>query len=340
MNFKIAPVWWPVCLILSPVLIPVMLVKYVVYLHNRKRVSEVNAGKLEAATRLELPEVDSLRLSVLVDWKKENGFRGDAGVSYFVETNLGTLLFDVGHGPENPTLATNARKMGFNIESAQALAISHLHKDHMGGLAAARNKEVTIPEELWGTEQSNGAIASRKAKKTCYLPARAACRGMDTELVDSPRILTGGIASTGSLARSLFFFGYTEEQALVVRVKARGLVVITGCGHPTIETILAMVGKMSDEPIYAIIGGLHFPMKAGRGDAGGIQLQRVIGTGKPPWKNITDEDLRSTAETINGANPRYVLLSGHDSDDYALELFSHSIEAEVETIRAGRVYSL
>lgn len=334
MNFKIAPLWWPVVLLLSPILIPVLLVKYFAYVRNRRRVESVNMKRLDAATPLELPEADYMRLSVLVDWKSEEGYIGDAGVSYFIETNLGSLLFDVGHGPENKALLTNTKNMGFSLDAAQAVVISHLHKDHMGGLAAAKKKEVTIPEALFREKQQN------PMQKICYLPDKASCGGMETELVDLPKILLGGIASTGALARSLFFFGYTEEQALVVRVRDRGLVVITGCGHPTIETILAMVRKMSDEPIYAIIGGLHFPVKEGRGDAGGIQLQRVIGTGKPPWKNITDEDLMSTAATINGVKPHRVLLSGHDSDDYALQMFSHSIEAEVETLFAGRIYSL
>lgn len=340
MNFKIAPMWWPVFLLLAPILIPVLSIKYVAFQRNRKLAEENNAKKIDDAPRLELPEVDFVKLSVLVDWKTKEGYLGDPGVSYFIETNLGSLLFDVGHGPENPTLTENAKNMGFHFESVQAVAISHLHKDHMGGLAAARKKEVAIPEELWNPSYQNRGISSEKAKKTCYLPARASCRHMDAELVNSPRILSGGIASTGPLARSLFFFGYTEEQALVIHVRGHGLVVITGCGHPTIETILSIVRNMSNEPIHAIIGGLHFPMKAGRGDAGGIQLQRIIGTGKPPWGNITDDDLNSTAETINRADPEHVLLSGHDTDDYALGMFAKSIRAKFETLHAGEVYSL
>jgi hypothetical protein len=37
-------------------------------------------------------------------YNKED-FRGDPGVSYLVGTNLGALLFDVGFGPDSPTLS-------------------------------------------------------------------------------------------------------------------------------------------------------------------------------------------------------------------------------------------
>lgn len=55
-------------------------------------------------------------------------------------------------------------------------------------------------------------------------------------------------------------FGKTEEQAIIARLKDKGLVVFTGCGHPTIETIVQMAQRISDEPVYAVGGGLHFPI--------------------------------------------------------------------------------
>ena len=68
--------------------------------------------------------------------------------------------------------------------------------------------------------------------KPCFLPDRAGAEGFECIRVDGPRLLPAGIATTGPLARSLFFLGFTEEQALVANVRNKGLVVITGCGHP------------------------------------------------------------------------------------------------------------
>jgi len=88
-------------------------------------------------------------------------------------------------------------------------------------------------------------------------------------------------------------FGYTEEQTLLARVKGTGLVVFTGCGHPTIEVVLETVRRLSDEPLYGIGGGLHFPVTEGRGNRAGIRFQTIIGTGKPPWQKITDGELKA-----------------------------------------------
>jgi len=159
-------------------------------------------------------------------------------------------------------------------------------------------------------------------------------------VVTEPRLLSAGIASTGPLARSLFFFGWTEEQALLVRIKGKGLVIFTGCGHPTIEVVLQMVARLSDQPVYAIGGGLHFPVTAGRGKYKGIQIQMIMGTGKPPWQRITDDDLSSTIKSINTAGPKHVFLSAHDTCDYALKRFQNELKAETQVLRTGETYRL
>ena len=153
-------------------------------------------------------------------------------------------------------------------------------------------------------------------------------------------MLEGGLGSTGPLARSLYFFGLTQEQALVAHLKGKGLFVLTGCGHPTIEVVLRMVRRLSGEPIYAVGGGLHFPVKTGRGNYAGFQLQMIVGTGKPWWERVTDEDLTKTIQAIRKEQPKRLLLSAHDTCDHALGRISREVDAEVEILRAGATYAL
>ena len=174
----------------------------------------------------------------------------------------------------------------------------------------------------------------------CFLPDEAEADGFDAEVVETPRMLAAGLASTGPLARSLFIMGYTEEQAIVGRIRNKGLMVFTGCGHPTIQVILDMVRRMSDEPVYAIGGGLHFPVTGGRGNRAGIQFQTFLGTGKPPWKRITQEDLGRAIDAINEAKPAKVLLSAHDTCDQSLERMHREIDADVCVLEAGSTYSI
>jgi 7,8-dihydropterin-6-yl-methyl-4-(beta-D-ribofuranosyl)aminobenzene 5'-phosphate synthase len=324
MAFRISPLWWPVLAVASPVLVPWLLLRNRQFQKDRARAGELNQKRIGQAKPLELPELDFLELTVLVEWKAEEGFIGDAGVSYLFKTDLGALLYDVGFGPARPALTHNGSRLGFSLDQVDGLAISHLHADHIGGLSAQRSRQVTVPEELLSPQP-----------KPCFLPDRAEAEGFKAEVVENPRLLTAGIASTGPLARSLFMLGWTEEQALLARVKNKGLVVFTGCGHPTIEVILEMVGRLADEPLYAVGGGLHFPVTAGRGNRGGIQLQTILGTGKPPWRRITDEDLSRNIAAINGAAPDKVYLSGHDTCDHALDRMKRELRAETEVLKAG-----
>ena len=118
------------------------------------------------------------------------------------------------------------------------------------------------------------------------------------------------------------------------------LVVLTGCGHPTIQVILAMARSLSDEPIYAVGGGLHFPITRSRGSKLGIEMQQIFGTGKPLWQSIGDDDLDQTIQTLNQAGPKRLLLSPHDSCDYAVSRLTNEVNAEVEVLRAGAKYDL
>ena len=329
MSFRISPVWWPVLALASPVIAPWLFVRNRRFQENCTRAAERNQERTDRAEFLEIPTLDFLELTVLVEWKAEKGFIGDAGVSYLFRTNLGSMLFDVGFGATRPALIHNAAKLGFTLDQVESLTISHLHSDHMGGIPAQRSRQVVVPGEL----MSSGL-------KPCFLPDGAEAKGFEANLVKEPQLLTAGIGSTGPLARSLFLFGYTEEQALLARVKDKGLVVFTGCGHPTIEVILEMAGRLSKEPLYAIGGGLHFPVTGGRGNRAGIQFQTVLGTGKPPWQRITDEDLSRTIAAINGAGPKKVYLSGHDTCDYALDRLEKELEAKAEVLNAGATYRL
>jgi 7,8-dihydropterin-6-yl-methyl-4-(beta-D-ribofuranosyl)aminobenzene 5'-phosphate synthase len=233
-------------------------------------------------------------------------------------------LFDVGFGPDSPTLRHNARRLGVDLTGVEAVAISHLHPDHMGGMEAFRSHRVRTPPDMDGLK-----------RKPCFLPEPAETDDLDAVSVDAPRMLASGIGTTGPLARSLFFLGLCEEQALVARLEGRGLVVITGCGHPTVELILKMARRLSDDPIHVIAGVIHFPVTRSRSVRRGIQVQMFYGTGKPPWRKINDGDLSRTIEHINRADPKRVLLSAHDTCDHALRRLQQELAAETTVLEAG-----
>jgi 7,8-dihydropterin-6-yl-methyl-4-(beta-D-ribofuranosyl)aminobenzene 5'-phosphate synthase len=299
------------------------------YVRALSRVERANRARIDGAPELELPEIDRIEIAVLSEFETEEGFLGEAGVSYFLTTPLGTLLFDVGFGPDHQVLAQNAARLGVTLDKVEAVAISHLHPDHMGGIKATRKRQVSLPKEL-GCPHG----------QPCFLPDKATAEGFSPHLVRAPRLLAGGIGTTGPLARSLFFFGWTEELALIARIRDKGLVLISGCGHPTVKVLLEMVCRLSDEPLYAVVGGFHFPITAGRGNYPGWEPQMILGTGKPPWRRITDDDLTEAIEAFRRVSPSKVLLSAHDTCDHAIHRMSDELDAEVEVLRAGGSYLL
>lgn len=329
MSSRISPLWWPVLALASPLLAPKLYFNNVRYRKNVTKARQYNDERIEQAGFLELPELTRFELTVLVEQRAEQGYKSAPGVSYLIKTDLGTLLFDLGYGPEDGVFAKNAERLDFSIDQVDAVAISHLHPDHMGGFKAAKKKRVALPHEL-GTA----------AGMVCFVPDRAGSDQLHVELVDKPQMLVAGIASTGPLARGLFLMGWTEEQAIVARLKGKGLVVFTGCGHPTIETIVRMVRKLSDEPIYAIGGGLHFPVTDSPLRKPGLKVQMIWGTGKPPWKRITEEDLERTLHFLNDVRPERVFLSAHDTCDYSITRLENDLHSQTTVLRAGATYSL
>ena len=57
---------------------------------------------------------------------------GEHGVSFYIQSPAGCMLFDTGQSGE--VLLHNAKQMKINLRDIDALAISHAHLDHTGGL--------------------------------------------------------------------------------------------------------------------------------------------------------------------------------------------------------------
>ena len=135
------------------------------------------------------------------------------------------LLFDT--GADGAILLANMRALGITPISIDEVFISHIHFDHAGGLSsflgANRDVKVYAPDALRGI---------RSAREVVY--------------VDSAMELRVGVYTTGMLNN--------EEQSLAIRTN-KGMVVVAGCSHPGVESILDAVRPLGKP--FALIGGLH-----------------------------------------------------------------------------------
>ena len=197
MTRRFALWWWPLFFLASPVLIPFLAIKRVIFKNRQVKARQINQKRMAQADKLDLPLLETLELSPVVEWKSKDGFHSAPGVLYFFRTDKGTLLFDVGFGPEDGVFAHNARLMGISWDQVDALVISHLHMDHMGGSKAQFKKTVRVPAQL-----------GQPSTIPCFLPDQSSAPGFQPTQVTRPTLVGAGLGSTGPLARSLFLMGW------------------------------------------------------------------------------------------------------------------------------------
>jgi 7,8-dihydropterin-6-yl-methyl-4-(beta-D-ribofuranosyl)aminobenzene 5'-phosphate synthase len=198
------------------------------------------------------------------DGETTAGLRAEHGFSALVTVRIGdassTLLFDTGASPD--ALAVNAERLGVDVGGLQGVVLSHGHFDHAGGfdgLARRRGRSglpLTLHPAVW-TRRRLELPGNRRLELPTL--SRAALEREGFEVIErrQPSLLAGGILITGEVDRVTEFergmppqhqawdgHGWRhdpvviDDQALVISVRGRGLVVITGCGHAGVVNII------------------------------------------------------------------------------------------------------
>lgn len=213
--------------------------------------------------------------------KAEHGYSMLVRVSE--ENEVHTILFDTGSSPEGAV--TNAKRMRINLSEVECIVLSHGHYDHFGGLPAAIkaiNKDklpVIVHEDAFkkrGVANSEGKVrkypdfpGEKKIKPAKYVKIRNAYP-----------IAESLIGVTGEIPRKTSFEkGYPQHRALinnewlpdpwilddcalVLNIKRKGLVILSGCAHAgIINTVLYARELTGVNTIYAVLGGFHLAGK-------------------------------------------------------------------------------
>ncbi len=270
----------------------------------------------------------SLSILPLVNWHTDSAeLRTEMGVAYLVRTDRFTVLFDLGQNATNQSpspLEHNMQRLGVNIEDIDAIFLSHAHFDHVGGRTWARENSFSF-----GTAQ-------RPLKNMpVFAPVPLSYPGLEPRLTADPQMLLPGFASTGTIPRHLFI-GRIDEQALVVNLAGRGLVLIVGCGHQTLGRLVARVRASFDEPIYGIVGDLHYPVPSGRLEILGLNAQRLFASGRGPWQPLGWDEVESDLVLLQDLSPGLVGLGGHDTSDEVIARFAAAFGERYRPVRVGR----
>jgi len=208
------------------------------------------------------------------------------------------FLFDT--GPSEDGVIHNADIFGIDFDRIDGVILSHGHFDHFAGLAnvlrrisLSRRNSTSIdllahPDAFlkrWEVYQ-DGKRAKMPFLDEEHLRELGALIHKRTGVTFLPSDESPSLLVTGEIPRKASFekgfpFQYVEnrsdnetslvpdplvrdDQAIVVNVRNRGLVILTGCGHAGIINTINYAKKVTEiDKVYAVLGGFHLPADGG-----------------------------------------------------------------------------
>lgn len=212
------------------------------------------------------------------------GLVAEHGFAALVTTRRGdrthTLLFDTGVSPNG--LADNMERLGITAADIEALVLSHNHFDHAGGLlglARLRRRAglpITVHPDVWtarrvavpGAPEFRMPTLSRRSLEDEGFTVVE--RRQPSLVLDGSVLVTGEVDRTTDYETGMRFHEalrgdrwepdplILDDQAIVVHVRGRGLVVLTGCGHAGAVNICRYALRLTGVPVLAgLFGGFH-----------------------------------------------------------------------------------
>jgi 7,8-dihydropterin-6-yl-methyl-4-(beta-D-ribofuranosyl)aminobenzene 5'-phosphate synthase len=223
--------------------------------------------------------VDTLRVQVLSTMLTGNAGIGEWGFSALIEGGGRRILFDTGARPD--TVAINARELKVDLADVTDVIITHDHGDHTGGLISLRRDLSKVnPAALSRAWVAAGIFDSiprpdgGEANAALLVKPAYEALGGKFSVISAPTEIAPGIWLTGPVPRRYpernwsgsrqrktdagLVEDIVQEDTSLVVTTSKGLVVVTGCGHAGIVNTLEYTReKISNMPVYAVIGGMH-----------------------------------------------------------------------------------
>ncbi|MBN1276584.1 MAG: MBL fold metallo-hydrolase [Deltaproteobacteria bacterium] len=216
----------------------------------------------------------------------KNTFLAEHGLSLLVTVWKGedrhTILFDAGY--TDIGVPHNLRQLGIDVEEAglECIVISHGHMDHSGALYPILDmldEKIPLlahPSAFFSPRYVVRDDGTRDRFPVTLIKSELEKHGAEVMESKGPSLIAdNAILVTGEIERSTDFeLGFpnafmekegelvkdpiSDDQSIVINLKGKGMVLISGCAHAGIINTLRYAGKMTGiDNVQMILGGFH-----------------------------------------------------------------------------------
>lgn len=217
------------------------------------------------------------------------GLKQDFGFSSVVQYKGKTILFDA--GTDARVFESNLKSLKIDLSKIDIAVVSHGHYDHIGGfdylLSVNPKVKIYLPNDFFSLgaptkfpfRETEPGAAQTLPKDQQYFRGEKAVEGMVTVptgrfwksnveyLTEAKEVLPGVtlIPTTSRLMGTFIKYPPFEENPQFVGMPElsaafatdKGEVIISGCSHSTIETIIQETRKVRKGKIHLVAGGFH-----------------------------------------------------------------------------------
>jgi 7,8-dihydropterin-6-yl-methyl-4-(beta-D-ribofuranosyl)aminobenzene 5'-phosphate synthase len=192
-----------------------------------------------------------------------------------------SILYDAGLGRD--TVQHNMDVLGVLVDDLRAVALSHGHADHHGGLEGMfrrigrRGMPLVLHPDVW---RERKIVFPTGVEMHLPPPSHNDLDREGVEIIEErgpSLVLDGTVLITGQVERMTDFEpGFPiqqartaegawepdvwvwDDQALVCHIKGKGLLVLTSCSHSGVINVLLHARNITGvEQVYGLVGGMH-----------------------------------------------------------------------------------